>query len=188
MPQRLLIINIAGLGATAVGPNTPNLFRLSTSGSGAIAVQPPVPALTCPSQATLLTGSPPADHGIVSNGWYFRDLALVLNWQRSANLMAGKPIWETARLNNPELRCANLFWRYATHSSCDVNVVERPTYWADGRKSPDIYTEPGSSARRVGRASRAIPAIPILGSRGQHRVKRGSLMQRLTCWKRNASA
>ena len=144
MSQQLLIINIAGLGAAAIGPATPNLLRLADSGSGAISLQPPVPALTCTSQATLLTGTPPAQHGIVSNGWYFRDLAQVLNWQRSARLMAGETIWDAVRAQRPDLQCANLFWRYATHSSCDVNIVERPTYWADGRKSPDIYSEPDS--------------------------------------------
>lgn len=144
MSRRLLIINIAGLSATAVGSGTPRLAGLAEAGGGPIPLQPPVPALTCPSQATLLTGSSPVHHGIVSNGWYFRELALVLNWQRSANLMAGETIWEAVRSHRSDLRCANLFWRYATHSSCDVNVVERPTYWADGRKSPDIYTEPGA--------------------------------------------
>lgn len=143
MSQRLVIINVAGLSAASIGAETPNLARLAGEG-GAVALQPPVPALTSPSQATLLTGAAPVEHGIVSNGWYFRELALVLNWQRSARLMAGETLWEAARRVRPGLRCANLFWRYATHSTCDVNVVERPTYWADGRKSPDIYTEPGS--------------------------------------------
>ncbi|MFW6171227.1 MAG: alkaline phosphatase family protein [Planctomycetota bacterium] len=144
MSQPLLIINVAGLGTSAVGPLTPNISRLSEKGTGALAVKPPVPALTSPCQATLLTGSPPAEHGIVSNGWYFRDLAQILNWQRSGNLVAGESLWQAARVVSPNLQCANLFWRYATHSACNVNVVERPTYWADGRKSPDIYTEPGS--------------------------------------------
>ncbi len=144
MTQPLLIINVAGLSASAVGPATPNLHRLSESGSGVIALRPPTPALTSTSQATLLTGTLPDQHGIVSNGWYWRDLALVLNWQRSANLMAGETIWDTARAGRSDFQCANLFWRCATHSSCDVNITERPTYWADGRKSPDIYTEPGS--------------------------------------------
>ncbi len=144
MTQPLLIINIAGLGVSTVGSDTPNRLRLSEAGSGTISLQPPTPALTSVSQATFLTGTPPAQHGIVSNGWYFRDLATILNWQRTANLMARETIWEAARADNPDLLCANLFWRYATHASSDVNVVERPTYWADGRKSPDIYTEPGS--------------------------------------------
>ncbi|MFO7903705.1 MAG: alkaline phosphatase family protein [Planctomycetota bacterium] len=144
MSQQLLIINVAGLGTSAVGAMTPNISRLSEKGNGPMAVQPPVPALTSPSQATLVTGTPPAQHGIVGNGWYFRDLAQVLNWQRSGNLVAGESLWRAARVNIPNLQCANLFWRYATHSACNVNVVERPTYWSDGRKSPDIYTEPGS--------------------------------------------
>lgn len=143
MAEQLLIINIAGLNATDIGPDTPHLSVLADEGSGPLALQPPVPALTAPSQATVLTGALPAEHGIVSNGWYFRDLALVLNWQRSANLMGGETLWESARGVRRGLRCGNLFWRYATHGSCDVNVTERPTYWADGRKSPDIYTEPG---------------------------------------------
>jgi predicted AlkP superfamily pyrophosphatase or phosphodiesterase len=144
MYQPLLVINIAGLGASAVGPQTPHLLQLATSGSGPQPVQPPVPALTSPSQATLLTGTPPARHGIVANGWYFHELAQVLNWQRSANLMSGEPLWQAARARRPGLRCANLFWRYATHCSCEVHVIERPTYWADGRKSPDIYCQPAS--------------------------------------------
>ena len=144
MPQPLLIINIAGLGNSVVGPFTPNLVDLAEQGGGVTPLQPPVPALTSPSQATILTGTPPAHHGIVANGWYFRDLSQILNWQRSAKLLVGETIWETARAMAPDTQCANLFWRYATHASSDVNVVERPTYWADGRKSEDIYTEPGT--------------------------------------------
>ncbi len=144
MPNKLLLINIAGLGAGAVGQHTPHLQRFASFGSGVLALQPPVPALTSPAQATLLTGTVPASHGIVSNGWYFRELALVLNWQRSANLVQGETIWEAARAGRPQLRCANLFWRYATHSTTDLHIAERPTYWADGRKSPDIYTQPSS--------------------------------------------
>ncbi|MEE3373342.1 MAG: alkaline phosphatase family protein [Planctomycetota bacterium] len=141
MSESLLIINIAGLGAEAVTADTPNLLRLSEMG-GRLPVQPPVPALTSVSQATLLTGTRPAEHGVVANGWYFRELSQVLNWQRSARLLTGSPLWEAVRERNPDIRCANLFWRYATHSTADLNVTERPTYWADGRKSPDIYTEP----------------------------------------------
>jgi len=144
MSRTLLIINIAGLGRASVGSLTSNISKLVDDGGGITSLQPPVPALTSPSQATILTGSLPSEHGIVANGWYFRDLALILNWQRSARLISSEPIWEAARAIDASTRCANLFWRYAAHSTCDVNVMERPTYWADGGKSEDIYTEPGS--------------------------------------------
>ena len=141
MPEPLLIINIAGLAVGAIGSATPHLARLCQAG-GRVPLQPPIPALTSVSQATLLTGSTPAEHGIVANGWYFRELSLVLNWQRSARLVTGSTLFDAFGTSDPPLRSANLFWRNATHSSADLNVTERPAYWADGRKSPDIYTEP----------------------------------------------
>lgn len=143
MTKPLLLINIAGLGHACVGAHTPGLTALAHAGAVA-PVDPPVPALTSPAQATVLTGTLPAEHGIVANGWYFRELAQVLNWQRSARLIRGEPLWEAVRKADPQSRCANLFWRYATHATCDAKVVERPTYWADGRKGQDIYSEPAS--------------------------------------------
>jgi predicted AlkP superfamily pyrophosphatase or phosphodiesterase len=38
--------------------------------------------------------------------------------------------------------CANLFWWYNMYSSVDYAVTPRPMYPADGRKIPDIYTQP----------------------------------------------
>jgi predicted AlkP superfamily pyrophosphatase or phosphodiesterase len=163
MRQPLLVINIAGLGHSAVGPNTPHLAELSNRGSGTIALQPPVPALTSTSQATILTGTLPSQHGIVANGWYFRELAQVLNWQRSARLLKGETIWEAAKDADPTIQCANLFWRYATHATCDLKVTERPTYWADGRKSEDIYTEPASVRDELVERLGAFPLFHFWG-------------------------
>lgn len=153
--NNLLVINIAGLGHSAIGSNSPNLSALVSAGSLS-PVQPAVPALTSTSQATMLTGSLPERHGIVANGWYFRELASILNWQRSARLITGTPLWESVGESQPaesqtgkNVRCANLFWRYATHASSHLNVTERPTYWVDGRKTPDIYTEPQNERDRL---------------------------------------
>ena len=41
------------------------------------------PAVTCSVQATFTTGLLPREHGIVANGWYFRDLAEVWLWRQS---------------------------------------------------------------------------------------------------------
>src|SRR3712207_7062768 len=45
--------------------------------------------------------------------------------------------------SDPEFTCANLFWWYNMYSSVDYAVTPRPMYPADGRKLPDIYTQPG---------------------------------------------
>lgn len=148
MDRKLVIACVAGLSVDAVDESTPTMAALAARGART-ALEPPLAGLTGPSQASLLTGSQPAEHGIVANGWYERSYGRIFNWPRSAGLVGGTPLWELARAARPGLRCASLFMRFATHSSCDVVVVERPTYWADGRKSPDAYASPSAIGERL---------------------------------------
>jgi predicted AlkP superfamily pyrophosphatase or phosphodiesterase len=143
MSRKLLVLNVATLHPEAVRTLTPYLRELGESGS-LRPLRPAFPALSCPSHATMLTGALPREHGIVANGWYERDYAQVRMWQRSNHLVGGEPIWEAARRRAPGLRCANLFWRQCADSTCDTVVTERPAYWASGRKTFDIHTEPAA--------------------------------------------
>jgi predicted AlkP superfamily pyrophosphatase or phosphodiesterase len=52
------------------------------------AVNPVLPAVTCSVQATYLTGKLPNEHGIVANGWYFRDECEVKFWRQSKSSFA----------------------------------------------------------------------------------------------------
>ena len=101
-----------------------------------------LPAVTCSAQATLLTGALPRTHGIVGNGWYFRDLGEVLLWRQHDRLVQAERIWDTARRLDPDHRTANLFWWYAMGARTDVTATPRPVYHADGRKDPDFYVRP----------------------------------------------
>ena len=101
-----------------------------------------VPAVTCPVQTTYLTGLLPRDHGIVGNGWYFRDLSEVMFWRQSNRLVAGERLWDAAKRLEPNFTCANLFWWYNMYATADIGVTPRPLYPADGRKIPDCYTAP----------------------------------------------
>ena len=94
------------------------------------------------SRRRSLTGLTPTDHGIVGNGWYFRDLGEVFLWRQHNKLVQGEKVWETARRAKPGYRAANLCWWYAMGASTDLTVTPRPIYHADGRKSPDAYTYP----------------------------------------------
>src|SRR4051812_17463769 len=100
------------------------------------------PAVTCTAQSTLLTGVPPRDHGIVGNGWYFRDLGEVFLWRQHNALVGGEKIWDAARRDRPGYRVANVCWWYAMGAATDLTITPRPIYHADGRKSPDCYTYP----------------------------------------------
>src|SRR5690606_7063903 len=103
---------------------------------------PVLPAVTCSVQATMLTGVPPREHGIVGNGWFDRELAEVHFWKQSNRLVRAEKVWETARARDPSVTTANLFWWYNMYSTVEYSVTPRPIYKADGRKIPDCYAEP----------------------------------------------
>lgn len=148
MSRKILVIDLVGL-TTDVLAQMPRVKDCFADASRLVRLDPPLPAVTCSSQATISTGTLPSKHGIVSNGWYFRDSAELRFWMRSDRLVQGEKIWETAQRLDPSIRTANLFWRYCTHAACDTTVTERPTYWANGRKGPDVYTSPGTLRDRL---------------------------------------
>jgi predicted AlkP superfamily pyrophosphatase or phosphodiesterase len=142
------VINVVGLTRALLGDDTPHLNALVRDGAVA-PVRSILPAVTCSAQATYLTGTMPRDHGIVGNGWYFRDLAQVLFWRQSNHLVAGEKVWETARRRDPACTCAKMFWWFNMYSSADWSVTPRPIYPADGRKIPDLYAHPADLRERL---------------------------------------
>ena len=139
--RRLMVINVVGLTSQMIGENTPNISRLLKTGFSR-PLQTIFPAVTCSVQATLLTGLLPSQHGIVANGWYFRDLAEVMFWKQSNHLISGERVYQTARLRNPEHTTAKMFWWYNMYADVNWSVTPRPSYPSDGRKIPDIYSAP----------------------------------------------
>lgn len=139
--EKTVVMNVVGLTPELLGEHTPFLSEWADDGQQAT-IEPSLPAVTCSVQSTFLTGTPPSEHGIVGNGWYFRDTAEIRFWLRSGRLIERPYIWDAAREQDPDFTCANLFWRYAAYSGADHVVIERPMYAADGRKIPDIYTTP----------------------------------------------
>jgi len=124
-----------------IGEYTPHLKRLVERG-GMRPLKVPIPAVTCTVQSTLLTGLLPSQHGIVGNGWYFRELSEIAFWKQSNYLVAGEKIWEAGRAQDSQFTCAKMFWWYNMYSSADWSATPRPMYPADGRKIPDHYAHP----------------------------------------------
>ncbi|MSM38624.1 MAG: alkaline phosphatase family protein [Geobacter sp.] len=138
--HRTVVLNVVGLTRALLG--TPRTPRLNSFGTACATVDSMIPAVTCPVQATYLTGRLPSEHGIVGNGWYDRDLGEVLFWKQSNRLVRGEKIWHEAQRRNPAFTVANSFWWFAMNSDVDWSVTPRPLYCADGRKLPDCYTMP----------------------------------------------
>ncbi|WDT75418.1 MAG: alkaline phosphatase family protein [Candidatus Manganitrophus sp.] len=148
MLKKTVVINVVGLTQQLLGPATPSLSEWAKQGK-VVPIEAVTPAVTCAAQATYLTGSWPEQHGIVGNGWYFRDECEIKFWRQSNRLVQAPKLWEIARAADPSFTCANLFWWFNMHSTADYSITPRPMYPADGRKIPDIYTRPGAIRQEI---------------------------------------
>lgn len=136
----VVVINVVGL-TPALLEEMPRLRALASTGFTS-PMDAVLPAVTCTAQASMLTGLTPTDHGIVGNGWYFRDLGEVFLWRQHNKLVQGEKVWDAARAVNPDYTVANVCWWYAMGAPTDWTVTPRPIYYADGKKEADCYTRP----------------------------------------------
>jgi len=142
MNDKVLVLNIVALTPRLL-EHMPRLRRVAERGYRAT-LDTVLPAVTCTAQSTYLTGLLPSEHGIVGNGWLFRDLGDVLLWRQHSGLVEGERVWETIRQHRPGYRVANVCWWYAMGADVDTTITPRPEYHADGRKEPDCWTWPPS--------------------------------------------
>ncbi len=160
--QRTVVINAVGLTPDHLGEATPRLSTFARTGALAT-ISPVLPAVTCTAQATYLTGVGPDQHGIVANGWYFDDECEIKFWRQSNKLIQHRKVWEIARELDPGFTCANMFWWYNMYSTVDYSVTPRPMYPADGRKLPDVYTQPAELRQTLQKRFGPFPLFNFWG-------------------------
>ena len=106
--KKTVVINVVGLSRRLIGEHTPFMSSFLKKGSLSV-VEPTLPAVTCTSQSTYLTGVEPSAHGIVGNGWYFKEECEVKFWRQSNKLVQSEKIWEKLKREDEDFTCANLF-------------------------------------------------------------------------------
>jgi len=127
---KVCVINVVGLTPELL-PYAPNIRQLGV----ATPWNAPYPAVTCTSQATLLTGLAPSKHGIVGNGWYLRDTAEIRFWQQSNQLI------QHSGLLYDGVETAKLFWWFNQHAPVCWSVTPKPHYGCDGSKAFDVLDQ-----------------------------------------------
>ncbi|QBD78777.1 alkaline phosphatase family protein [Ktedonosporobacter rubrisoli] len=160
--HKTVVINVVGLTSAMLNSTMPRLTAFMYRGALA-SIKTSLPAVTCSMQTTFLTGCQPGEHGIVGNGWYFRDECTVKFWQQAASLVQRPRIWEQARALDENFTCANLFWWYNMYAPVEYMVTPRPMYPADGRKLADIYTRPADLRGRLQAALGQFPLFNFWG-------------------------
>ena len=159
---RVLVVLAVGLTRRQLGAETPHLSALARDGFAA-PIDPVLPAVTCTAQATYLTGKLPREHGIVANGWYWRDRSEVALWKQSHGLLEAPALFARARERASGLEIAQLFWWFNMFAPVEHSVTPRPAYLQDGRKEPDVYSHPPALRRRLNERLGTFPLFQFWG-------------------------
>jgi predicted AlkP superfamily pyrophosphatase or phosphodiesterase len=157
--QPLILINAVGLTPRLL-EHAPRLSAIA-EGGWAVPLGEVVPAVTCSAQATILTGQPVNRHGIVANGWLYRDTGEVRFWQQSNRLIQAEPLYLTARRRAAErgrpFKSAKLFWWFNQGAAVDVSVTPKPWYGVDGNKVFGISGTPPGLTEKLERELGSFP-------------------------------
>lgn len=163
--QPQVVLNLVGLTKSGLA-HAPRLKAVAQAGWSAGLVEV-LPAVTCTAQASMLTGQIPGVHGIVGNGWLFRDTMEIRFWQQSNRLLQAEPLYATPLRRRPEraFRCAKLFWWFNQGAPVAVSVTPKPYYGADGNKAFGIDGSPTGIADRLEKSLGPFPFPSFWGPR-----------------------
>ena len=166
-PPPLVLLNAVGLTSRLL-PMAPRLKALADAGWQRPLAEV-LPAVTCTAQASILTGKSPRDHGVVANGWLYRDTGEVRFWQQSNRLIQAEPIYATAARLAAErgraFRSAKLFWWFNQGAAVDLSVTPKPYYAADGNKAFGIDGTPDGLTASLERDLGTFPFHTFWGPR-----------------------
>jgi predicted AlkP superfamily pyrophosphatase or phosphodiesterase len=131
MVKHLIVVDIAGLEPRLISEErTPNICSLSAMGELS-RVRPVFPAVTCTSQASMLSGTYPRQHGIISNGLYDRQTHTVSFWEQSSSLVQAEKVWDIAKRGGSGRTTAALFWQNTMYADADIVLTPRPLHMED---------------------------------------------------------
>ncbi|HVJ68685.1 MAG TPA: alkaline phosphatase family protein [Caulifigura sp.] len=140
MSTSVVLLSIPGLRSRDVA-SMPRLLDLSRKGVS-IPLNPSFPALTCSVQANLTTGVGPEQHGVIANGFYWRDRKEVEMWTAWNDKVQAPQLWETLKRKDASLTSALWFPLLSKGAKADFICTPAPIHNADGSESQWCYTKP----------------------------------------------
>ena len=119
----------------------PNLQALTVNGAQQ-RLTSSFPAVTWPAQATMLTGQLPNRHGVIGNGFYWRESQEVEMWTAWNEKIESPQIWDLLHNISPELKSLAWFPMLSKGSGADYICMPKPVHNPDGSESLWCYTQP----------------------------------------------
>ena len=145
MAKYVIVIDVVGLQKKHISETTtPNIYKIAQGGETRN-LDTVFPAVTCTVQSSLLSGTYPDVHGIISNGLFDKQNYEVSFWEQSSNLVQADRIWDTLKMNGSINKTAVLFWQNTMYSNADTVITPRPLHMDEGMimwcysKPPGFY-------------------------------------------------
>jgi len=140
MPEYVVLLSVPGLREQDLAL-MPRLRSLVSCGDSAELV-PSFPAVTCPVQANMTTGVTPNEHGVVANGFYWREQQKVEMWTSTNECIQRPQLWDLMHQHNSSLTAAVWFPLHSKECGADYTCTPAPIHHADGTESMWCYTRP----------------------------------------------
>ena len=140
MSDVVLLLSVPGLREEDLS-RMPNLRRLTDAGDLADLV-PSFPGVTWPVQANMLTGELPTQHGVIANGFYWRESHDVEMWTAWNEKIQQPQIWDILHRFDAELTSAVWFPMLSKGCGADYVCMPAPVHNPDGSESLWCYTKP----------------------------------------------
>ena len=140
MPANVAFLSVPGLREKDLA-SMPRLSQLASSGDKAV-LTTSFPAVTWPAQANMLTGKLPQDHGVVANGFYWRDEQKVEMWTAWNEKILTPQIWDLLHQHDASLTSAAWFPMLSKGSGADYVCMPAPIHKPDGSEELWCYTKP----------------------------------------------
>ena len=131
------------------------------------------PAVTCVAQATLRTGLSPAEHGMVSNGYWSETFRKPVFWEQSARLVKGPRVWAARRAAGETF--GMFFFQQLLGEDLDLILSPAPIHKHGGGMVMSCYTKPTGHAAVLRRLCGAFPLWRYWGPLASPKVGRKCL-------------
>jgi predicted AlkP superfamily pyrophosphatase or phosphodiesterase len=136
----LILLTIPGLREKDVAV-MPQLREMTAAGQ-IVNLVPSFPCVTCPVQANMTTGRLPAAHGVVANGFYWRQKQQFEMWTSPNDCIERPQIWDLLSHVEGALTSAVWFAMHSVEADADYLCTPKPIHNPDGSESLWCYTRP----------------------------------------------
>ncbi|HTU25065.1 MAG TPA: alkaline phosphatase family protein [Pirellulales bacterium] len=140
MPDHVMLLSIPGLRKSDI-PRIPALKRLAESGDATNLV-PSFPCVTCPVQVNMTTGRLPREHGVVANGFYWRERREIEMWTAWNEVVERPQIWDMLQQHDDSITSAAWFGLLTKGAEANLVCTPAPIHNPDGSESLWCYTRP----------------------------------------------